>query len=318
MLRALGRSVAIASLIAAVVACGCGRRAASQHGAKAKMSFALCPKSLNNPYWKTVEDGMKAAAKELGVDARFFAPVEADVAKQVQVIEGVVAKGKDGIAISPNDPASVRAVIARAVERGIPTITFDSDAPHSRRICYVGTDNFKAGQEAGRQMIEALGGKGTVLIVTGGLGAMNLNQRIDGFKNALKSAPGVTIIGTYPCDDDQAKAHQIIESALRSRKDLGGVFAVGLWAAVPAGKILTSTGQAGKVKVVGFDTLDEELQLVKNGSIQALIGQRPYEMGYQSVRILHDLANGKKPAKVINDTGIDVVTKENVDRFLSR
>jgi len=115
-----------------------------------------------------------------------------------------------------------------------------------------------------------------------------------------------------------AKAQQIIESALRSHRDLGGIFAVGLWATLPAGKILTTTGRAGKVKVVGFDTLKEELELVKNGSVQALIGQRPYRMGYRSVMILYGLAHGKKPTNTINDTGIDVVTRQNVDKLLKK
>lgn len=259
---------------------------------------------------------MNAAAKKLGVEAKFFAPMEADVAKQVQAIEGVVATGKSGIAISPNDPDSVRGVISRAMAKGVPTITFDADAPKSKRICYVGTDNFKAGQEAGKQMAKLLGGKGSVLVVTGGLGAMNLNQRIDGFKDAIKSSPAIKIVNVIPCDDDEAKAHQIIESSLRSRKDLAGIFAVGLWAANPAGKILYETRRAGKVKVVGFDTLKSEMEWVKKGSIQALIGQRPYQMGYKSVRILYDLAHGKKPPAEIIDTGIDVVTKENVEKFL--
>ena len=318
MVRPLRRLMAACVLIGIAIAllAGCARHTAT--GGKAKLSFALCPKSLNNPYWTSVEDGMKDAAKKLGVEARFFAPMEADVAKQVQEIEGVVAKGKDGIAISPNDPASVRSVIARAMAKGIPTITFDADAPGSKRICYIGTDNFKAGQEAGRQMVKLLGGKGSVLIVTGGLGAMNLNQRIDGFRSIVRSSPGITIINVVPCDDDEAKAHQIIESSLRSRKDLAGIYAVGLWAANPAGKILFETGRAGKVKVVGFDTLDSELQWVKKGSIQALIGQRPYQMGYQSVEILFGLANGKKPEKTIIDTGIDVVTRENVESFLKK
>lgn len=301
-----------ALVIIAAVMVGCGGQKAK------KLSFALCPKSLNNPYWQSVEQGMDKAAKELGVEAKFVAPVEADVAKQVSMIEGVVQQGKDGIAISPNDPSSVRGVISRAIKKGIPTITFDSDAPESERICYVGTDNFAAGKEAGKQLAKFMGGKGTVVIITGGLGALNLNQRIAGFKDALKAYPSMKILNTYPCNDDQARAHEIIEGVLRSRQDLGGIFAVGLWAVLPAGKILSSTGKAGKVKVVGFDTLESELELVKNGSVQALIGQRPYEMGYRSVKVLYDLANGKKPASKIIPTGVDIVTSENVDQFLAK
>lgn len=294
---------------------GCAKQKAEAPKDKT-LTFALCPKSLNNPFWTAVEDGMRAKGKELGIKTEFVAPVEADSQKQVSMIEGLIARRINGIAISPNDPKAVRGVISKAIAAGIPTICFDADAPDTERICYVGTDNTKAGEEAGRQMVKAMGGRGKYAIITGGMGAFNLNQRIAGFRKSVKAAPGMKEVAFYPCDDDEAKAHEIIESLLQAHSDLGGIYAVGLWAANPAGKILKREGKVGKVKVVGFDTTESTIQLVKDGSVQALIGQRPYEMGRRSVEILNDLNQGKKPSQEIISTGIDVVTKENVSKFM--
>ncbi|MEI6915708.1 MAG: sugar-binding protein [Armatimonadota bacterium] len=286
-------------------------------GATGNLSFALCPKNLNNAFWRTVEQGMKAKATELGASASMVAPVEADAAKQVSMIEGVIAKGSSGIGIAPNDPDSVAGVIAEATKKGIPVITFDSDAPKSGRLCYVGTDNTAAGAAAGQAMVKELGGKGSVIIVTGGLGALNLNQRVKGFTDVVKAA-GIKIIGSpMACNDDQTVADRLVEDALTANPGVSGIYCTGPWT-YAAGNIIKNKGLSGKVKVVGFDTLEPELQLVKDGAIQALIGQRPREMGEKSIEILYNLSKGKKPAKEIIGTGIDVVTKANIDNFLGK
>jgi ribose transport system substrate-binding protein len=307
-----------------VVVCGCGKKEASAPGpppspqARTKaLRFALCPKNLNNAYWRSVEEGMKEKAKELGVEAKLVAPVEADAAKQVSMIEGVISRCCDDIGIAPNDPDSVAVVISEGIKKGIPVITFDADAPESERICYVGTDNHAAGQEAGKAMAKELGGKGKVIIITGGLGALNLNQRTQGFVQEATKA-GLKVVGKpLPCNDDMTVADRLVDDSLRAHPDLNGIYCTGPWT-YAAGNIVKNAGKAGKIKVVGFDTLENELQLVKEGAIQALIGQRPREMGIKSVEILYGLANGRKPDRKIIGTGIDVVTKDNVDQFLKK
>ena len=286
-----------------------------------KLHFALVPKSLGNPYWFAVEDGMKKAAEELGVKAEFIGPVRADVAEQVNLIESLIAKHVDGLAISPNDPDGVREVINRAVDAGIPVITFDSDAPRSKRICYVGTDNYRAGREAGKQMIRFLGKEGKYAIMTGGLGALNLNERIRGFRDELK-AQGVHLqeVDIEACDDDTDIALQKMEDVTRSQPDLNAWFVTGCWAVVaPKNAFLAALNNRKDMIVIGFDTLKEELLLVKEGLVQALIGQRPYDMGYKSIYVLYDIvAKHKMPESQIIDTGVDVVTKDNVDQFLAK
>ncbi|MBW3625106.1 MAG: sugar-binding protein, partial [Armatimonadetes bacterium] len=277
--------------------------------------FALSPKALNNPYFNQVREGANAEATRLGIpEPLWIGPTEADAGKQVAMINDLITKGVQGIGISPNAPDAVNGVITRAMEQKVPVITFDADAPKSQRIAYIGTDNFAAGRKAGEQMAKLLGGNGDVLVVSGGAGAFNLNERIRGFQDGIKGS-GVKVASTQYCDDDQAKAHRIIQDYLTANPKTAGIFAAGLWAVLPAGQILKQKGMAGKVKVVGFDTLPEELQLVKDGSVQALIGQRPREMGRKSIEILNQIHKGQNPDQTIIDTGTDTVTSENVDQF---
>lgn len=278
--------------------------------------FALCPKALNNPYFNLVRAGADAAAEKLKIPRPdWVGATEADAAKQVASINDLISRGVQGIAISPNAPDSVTAAVAKAIQKKIPVICFDADAPKSQRLAYIGTDNYAAGKTAGRAMAEQLAGHGDVLVVTGGLGALNLNERIRGFRDGTAGTK-VRVASVQACDDDQARAHQIIQDYLLSHPETAGIFAAGLWAVLPAGQILQQKKRAGQVKVVGFDTLPEELQRVKDGSVQVLVGQRPYEMGRLSVIALNDLRLGKPLKQKIIDTGTDVVTRANVDAFM--
>jgi len=279
--------------------------------------FALCPKAINNPYFNEVLRGAKDAAKQLNLpEPQWVGGTEADAGQQVQRINDLITRGVQGIGISPNSPETVANPISRAIEKKIPVITFDADAPKSKRAAYIGTDNLEAGRKAGQEMARILNGKGNVLVVSGGMGAFNLNQRVEGFRKGLEGS-GVKVASVQYCDDDQLKAHRIIQDYLLSHPDTQGIFAAGLWAVLPAGQILKQKKRVGKIKVVGFDTLQEELQLVKDGSVQVLVGQRPYEMGKRSIEVLNALHQGKQPQAQVIDTGTDVVTSANVDQFLS-
>ncbi len=277
--------------------------------------YALCPKSLNNPFWDEVKVGMDKAAKELGVKAEFVAPIEADANQQVQKIEALLEKKVDGIGISPNVPDSVIEVIAKARARGIPVICFDADSPDSERLCYVGTFNEQAGYEAGKLLKKYLPGGGKVLAVSGGPGALNLNQRVEGFQRALKGS-NLELAPIQYCNDDMNRATQIIEAYLAANPDTKGIFGVGLWSAIPAANLRRDKGL--DYVVIGFDTMEIELQLIKDGLMEAVVGQKPIAVGYEAIMTLDKLRKaGDRMKEVADDvdTGTDVVTKENVIEF---
>ena len=282
------------------------------------LTFAVVPKLLDNPVFKTAKSGAEAAAADLGgIRIEWAAPVKADAAEQAALIDSLIARKVDGIALSCNDPQALKRVIDKAVDAGIPTITFDSDAPKSKRATFFGTDNYQGGLKAAELLGKEMAGKGSVALLTGVLGADNLEARIRGFKEGLKKFPGMKIITTVACNDDMAESVRQVKDVNRAHANLGGWFMVGGWPlfVAPPGGLAGVT--PGKVKVVSFDTLEPQLRYVREGYVQALVGQKYYAWGYESVKILKGLRDGKTyPAFV--DSGLDVVTRENVDAMAAK
>jgi ribose transport system substrate-binding protein len=310
-------------LFAGVLTCSLSLLAGASAAGKQK-TFAIIPKSISISFYNDVEKGCKEEGAKLGVNVIYTGPDTADAAKQVQVLQDLVSRGVDGFAVAPMDGDSVIGVIDAAVKKGIKVITFDADSPKSKRVSFVGTNNEQGGYEAGKVFAASLP-KAKFAVITGGLASVNHNQRGDGFRKALKEAGGeyTEISGSpFPCNDDASKSIQIIQDTLTRYPDLNGFFFSGGWPlfGAPEAYLRAVSKHAQDIKsktfvVVSFDTLPEELQVLKQGSCTALIGQRPYAMGTKSVDVLNDLTEGKTVEPVV-DTGVDVVTSANVDQFL--
>ncbi len=289
-----------------------------------KLTIGVIGKSVH-PYWSQVEQGVKAAGKALGVETRFFVPSKEDINAQLQMLESFIAQGFAGIAIAPSDPTAVIPTIKKALEMGIPVITLDTDSPKSGRYVYIGTDNYSAGYIAGTIMKKLLNGKGKVVIGTGSLTAMNSLQRIQGFKDAIKDTD-IEIVDILNDEEDGARALSLAESALNAHPDLDAFFGVYAYNGPSQALAVKNAGKAGKIKIVCFDTTPDILQYVKEGVINATMGQRPYMMGYLSVTVLY-LMNKigvtntlmmlpKVGNDYVIDTGVDVVTPDNLDEYL--
>jgi ribose transport system substrate-binding protein len=291
--------------------------------AAGKPTFAIVPKSISVAFYADVEKGCKEEGDKLGVNVIYTGPDTPDPAKQVQILQDLVSRGVDGFAVAPMDAESVIGVIDAALKKGIKVITFDSDSPKSKRIAFVGTNNYQGGVEAGKEFAGAQP-EGKFAVITGGLAAANHNERGAGFRDALKASGGkyTEIPGSpFPCNDDAAKSIQIIQDVLTRYPDINGFFFSGGWPLFGAAEAYVRAVEANNriesLTVVSFDSLPEELALLKKEYVDALIGQRPYAMGVKSVDVLNDLVQGKTVPAVI-DTGVDVITKDNVDQFLKK
>ena len=290
-------------------------------------TFLLSPKSLNNPYWFAAENGMKDAATALGVQAIFDAPIEADAAEQAQKIQTYIIRGVNGIGISPNDPEAIKFIIKTALDRKIPVITFDSDSPGSGRYVYLGTNNYNAGYSAGELMSSLIDQykpeKETLnfAILTGGLAAVNLNERIAGFKDAMENYSMKTgkkivyVADPFPCNDDTAVAIQVLTDVTRRYPNLDGWFASGGWPLfAPVNTVVNALGgmeKAQSLLTVGFDTLPPELELIKANAWKGM-----YKIGVdKTLQLLPQVTLEDGSVDYIIDTGVDVVTKDNVDEF---
>lgn len=300
----------------ASAAAGTGAGSAAAQGGAG--SYVFLPKSLNNPYWVDARKGMEDEAKKLGVKAQFLGPDTDDAAKQVSIFESILAQKPLGIAISPNDPASVRDIVARARDMGIPVIAWDGPVPDSKVMGYIGTDNVAAGEKEGEALAKAIGGKGNVAVIIGNLGATNLNQRLEGLKKALATHPDIHIVATEESGESVADAQTKAETVLQAHPDLVGFAGIGGSDLPGIAGALKSANQCGKVKAVGFDVVPQGIDGMKSGCVDALISQKPFGMTAQALKILVDFHN-KKSTLQDNfnvDTGVVVVTPGTLDDFL--
>ena len=260
------------------------------------------------------DQGAKRQAAEFGdVEVIYRGPDHADELKQKEVLESFITQKVDGIAISVLNSEFLTATINKAVDAGIPVVTWDSDAPNSKRFAYYGVDDFKSGQEMGKAVVELLGGKGTVAFMTS-LGAYNLARRLEGVKDVLKDHPGITVVETYDVQEDSVRASELIASGTNRYPNLGAWVAVGGW------PVFTKNALAPvppTTKVISFDTNPPAPDLIKAGKAHVLIGQKYFGWGSETVKLLRDYINGKKPATTIIDSGVDVVTAKNVDEYMT-
>lgn len=279
--------------------------------------IAVIPK-VAVPFFDDCNNGAKEAAAKLGVNYQWVVPQNTQGSTQVRILEDLISKKVDGIAISINEPKSVEGVIKKAVASGIKVLTFDSDSANSGRSMYIGTINTAAGETMGAAMAKAMGGEGDVAILTGQLGAANLNERISGIKTALAKFPKIKIVATEGTDDDLARAVSTTESIFRANPNLKGIFGVSQVGGPAVSKVMATKefgSKKGAVKVLAFDDLPDTIKGVKEGYIQAMMVQRPVTMGRLAVEHLVDQITGKEKNPADVDTGVNVVTAENLGSY---
>ena len=308
------RQISAAALIAALPLCTAP--AAFAKDAK-DLVIAVIPK-VAVPFFDDCNKGAAAAATAGGVQYQWVVPQNTQGSTQVKIIEDLMSKKVDGIAISVNEPKSVEAVIKKAIAGGIKVLTFDSDSAKSGRSMYIGTSNGAAGETMGESMAKAIGGKGEVAIVTGQLGAANLNERIGGIKKALAKYPDIKLVATEGTEDDLAKAVSVDEALFRGHPNLKGIFGVSQVGGPSVAKVMGTKEFAAKkdvVKVFAFDDLPDTVKGVKEGFIQGIMVQRPVTMGKLAVDHLIAQIGGQETTSADIDTGVTVVDASNLDGY---
>lgn len=289
----------------------------------ANYRFVIVPKAMNNPFFDFARDGCLKRAKELGnIECIYKGPVEHEPATQAQIIQDFVTQKVDGLAISVADVAAMTKSIEAATAAGIPVITFDADAPGSKRIAYIGTNNKEFGLALGKQLLKMRPDGGKYAMVSGGPGAKNLAERVDGVREALKGSKWAEVAGSPTfCNDDPALAVQQMTDMRTATPDLAAIVPVGGWPMfAPEGfKAFASRNKkdidSGKFTLVVADTLKMQLELLRDGYANALVGQRPFDMGEKAMDTLLAIKKGEKVPEIVY-TGLDLVTKENVAQML--
>jgi len=289
------------------------------------LTIAWIPKALNNPVFELGREGALNKAAELTargpipVKVLYAGPVASDAAEQVRVVEDVIAHGVDAIAISCDDPTACVEPINKAMEAGIPVITWDSDSPESRRLTYLGINNYAAGRTAADLLARALHGKGQVALLTGVPGAYNLEERIRGFKDGIAKYSSIRIVATAVSDDDINQGVQVVEETMQAHPDLEGWFFVGMWplfAERGSMRLWENAVRNRGMQVIAMDTLPVELEFLRDGYLAVLIGQKYWGWGADAVQMLYDYRVNGKTFEPFTDSGMDIVTTSNVQAML--
>lgn len=271
-------------------------------------------------FWTIARKGTEKADAELpNAEVQFVIPSDGTAAEQKRQVDDLLAKGVDGIAISPVDPANQTQMLNEAAKQAL-VITQDSDAPESDRACYIGTDNVAAGRQAGELIKEALPGGGRIMLFVGKSDAQNAKERTQGIREALQGS-NVAIIDVRTDDTDQVKAKSNVADTLVKYPDIAAL--VGLWS-YNGPAILNAVKEAnkvGQVKIVTFDEDDATLEGVKSGAIHGTVVQQPYEFGYQSIQMLAKAAGGDRsvlPADKKQIVPTLVLKKDDVAAFQTK
>jgi ribose transport system substrate-binding protein len=246
-------------------------------------------------FWTIARSGTEAAEKELGnVEVDFRIPSTGGAAEQQQIIDDLLAKGVDGIAVSPIDPANQTAFLNRVADQTL-LICHDSDAPDSKRVAYIGTDNFAAGTEAGKLIKEALPDGGKIMVFVGATDAENAKQRFGGIKKALEGSK-VEVIDVRTDDTDTVRAQKNAEDTLVKYPDIAALIGLYNYNGPAILNAVRSANKQGKVKIVCFDENDETLEGVASGDIYGTVVQQPFEFGKQAITKMAKHLAGDKDA----------------------
>ena len=298
------------------------------------------PKNVNNPFFDQARDGCMKAQEELAgqIECRYIGPGEhGGGEEQLQMVNDLIAAGVDGIAVSPSNAAAMASALAQAKAAGIPVLTWDSDLlPENQdlRIAYVGTKNYDIGVNLAKIVQEIKPDGGTICIQSGGAAAANHNERMQGIRDTLAGTSGTTSPGEpwraqngwtevdgcpLYTDDDFPRSVQQMEDILARYPDLDAFVPTGGFPQfVPdAYRNVASKHKDriadGSLALVVADTLPVQMDLMNEGLSLGQVGQRPFEMGYQTMYFLNDIIrNGKNPADPTY-TGLDVCTPETAD-----
>ena len=279
-----------------------------------KRVIAVIPKGVAHFFWQSVHAGADAAAKETGVEIVWKGPAqETNYSEQINIVEDAINRRVDGIVLAPAHGDSLVPIVERAQKEGIPVTIFDSGISTENYVSYVATDNRQGGVEAAERLANKLGGKGRVAILGVKAGSVSTDQREEGFQDTIKQKyPGIEIVAFQYGDADRAKSLDRAMDILTTHTDLNGFFASNESSTVGVVRAIKQRELAGKIVLVGFDSSPDLIDALKDGTIDSLVLQNPFKMGYEGVKAIVAKLDGKQPPRLV-DTGVKLLTRDNLE-----
>jgi len=288
--------------------------------------YVFVATNINLPYWKEAEAGFLDAAKALGVKSELIGPTGYAPNAELGTFRQIVEQHPAGICLSAARPEIFRAEIDKAVAQGIPVICVDSDVPHSNRVLYIGTDNFKAGRESLKRMAVLVPGKGNIAVITIS-DQNNLDDRVAGVADALANFPALKLTKILDDKGDARSAFDQVSELIQKKEKVDGIICLEATGGSGAAEAAHHFNMEGKLPIVAFDNDPETLDWIDRGVITATITQKPYVMSYYGLKFLDDLHHNAvhqfkdwrtalaAPMPTSVDTGTVVVDKSNLNVY---
>ncbi len=294
-----------------------------------KELYILVTTNIKVPYWQNALAGLNHAGNELKVKVEMTGPETYDPKAEHDEFQKALARKPSGILVSAADAAIMAPDIAAAVQAGVPVLTLDSDAPQSKRLFFVGTDNYNAGRLGGNLVAKLLNGKGDVVVFTMPAQS-NLDERLHGYQSAFESHAGIKIIETVDIKGDPTVAFDTTKQLLDSKKKVDAFICLEAIACPEVGEVV-SRASGTKPVIVAMDTDQRTISLIQKGVVSATIAQKPFTMGYFGVKLVDELhhrppasltenfaQDSFSPLPTFVDTGTFIVDKDSVGSFVQQ
>jgi ribose transport system substrate-binding protein len=310
----------LACVALAVAACGgddngggssSGSGSSSSASAGKKFNMTLIAGVRGDEFYITMNCGAQAEARKLGVNLNFQGPNKFAADQQTPIVNAVAAKKPDAVLVAPTDTKAMYAPIKQLSDNGTKVALVDTTLEQADfAVSQIASDNEGGGKAAADTLGKLIGGSGKVFVVNVKPGISTTDARGKGFEAGAKAA-GLTYVGQEYDNDDPSKAAAVTKAALAKNPDLKGIFATNLFSAEGAATGIREAGKLGQVKIVGFDAGPKQVEDLKKGTVQALIAQKPAEIGADGVEQAYNALTGKSTEKKIG-TGFTSITKDNL------
>jgi len=291
------------------------KKTAKSEAKKQAYHFVLIPEETDNEYWRIIEKGAREAAEKYNVYLEYLGPKRANMGEHVRILDKEIAGKVDGIMTQGISEDHFTPLINKAMDRGISVVTVDADAPYSRREVYVGTDNYAAGFLAGKALLEDTEGKQVVGIVTGRFDASHQRLRVQGFRDAVEKEKRIEIAGIKESGISKTGAVQATYDLLKEHPDITAFYGTSALDGLGIARVISTMRPNSDPYIITFDTLPENMDLLRDGKIDAIVVQHPYEMGYRAVEMLVELKKGNHPER-LQYTESHILRQKDLDQFL--
>lgn len=319
------RVMSCLTLCAVIAIAGACNREAARGTGGGKPRVALVMKTLNNPFFIDMQRGAEQAAKDLNVDLVVQAAErETDVERQMQIVENLIQAHVGALALTPSGSREVVPVVGKANQANIPVVIVDTRLDQKaaadagvKTASFVGSDNYKGGQIIGGYLVKVSNGKARVAVLEGIPGHETGDSRVRGFRDAIKGAPGVTIVASQPANWERDQGFNVFQNILQAHPDVDTVFACNDIMGLGAIEAIAAANKSGQIRVLGFDAIDDARKAITDGRMAATVAQYPDEMGRAAIEAAVKAMKGE-PVPADIGVRIGLITKDNAARESDR